>query len=371
MRYCTKCLLPDTKPYLRFDNDGVCSACHAFARENNHEDGIDWNERAQQLNELVEQIKAKKAPNYDVLVPVSGGKDSLAQVARMRSFGLRVLAVSVECGIKTENGRYNLDLVPNMGASLITFKPEQELHKSLIKIGLENYGDPDFMSHAMLVAAPLHIAIAMKIPLVFLGESMDYANECDTGNGRHMTRKWYARYGENQERGASFISQNHNIELDSLKMYAFPEEYETSDIQAVFMSYFYRWDALEHLRIAQEHGFKKLATNLEGTIRDYVNTDDKINRIHHYIKVLKFGYGRATDHCSEDIRKGLLSRDAAIELVKQHDLSPLGEYYYKDFCDYLGYTTEEFFDILEQHRNTDIWKKNSSGQYYIPDWLVS
>lgn len=369
MKYCTRCFLPDTKPYLRFDEQGVCSACHAFDKENNTENGIDWDDRKRQLDNLVADIKAKKAPYYDVLVPVSGGKDSLTQVVRMREYGLRVLAVSVECGIKTENGRYNLDLVPNMGATLITYKPEQSLHKKLIRIGFENYGDPDFMSHALLMAAPLHIAQSMQIPLLFLGESMDYAGECDTDNGKYVTRKWYQRYGMNQERGADFIAQNHNISRSSLTMYDFPKDFEEAGTQAVFMSYFFRWDAEEHVRIAEQHGFKRLPQNLEGTIRNYVNTDDKINRIHHYMKVLKFGYGRATDHVSEDMRKGKLDRETGRELIRQHDLTTLGEYYYDDFCQYLGYSHETFFQLLEKNRNLSIWKKNENDEYFIPGWL--
>ena len=58
---------------------------------------------------------------FDAAVPVSGGKDSITQVHYLLKKGLRVLAINIDYGFKTPIGRYNLDLIPKMGASLITF----------------------------------------------------------------------------------------------------------------------------------------------------------------------------------------------------------------------------------------------------------
>ena len=76
---------------------------------------------------------------------------------------LRILAVNVDYGIKTEIGKYNLDRIPLMGSNLLIFRPELILHKRLIRIGLEEYGDPDLLSHTLLHSYPLHIAKQFKI----------------------------------------------------------------------------------------------------------------------------------------------------------------------------------------------------------------
>ena len=123
LAYCTKCVMPDSKPFLTFDADGVCAACRAHETKQEHLSGIDWTARRRQLDELVERAKARKAPFYDVLVPVSGGKDSIFQVHIAMKYGLRVLAVNVDYGIKTEIGRQNLELIPKMGASRIIIRP--------------------------------------------------------------------------------------------------------------------------------------------------------------------------------------------------------------------------------------------------------
>ena len=157
--------------------------------------------------------------------------------------------------------------------------------------------------------------------------------------------------------------------MEKLRLYDFPDELEDSDTQAIFMSYYFYWDSEEHFRIAQKYGFKSLDHPSEGTYRNYVGIDEKINRIHQHLKVLKFGYGRATDHACEDIRNGRLTRDEAKELVRKHDLLDISDYYVNDFLEYAGISREKFFEILEKNRNLAIWKNDENGRWYIPGYL--
>ena len=123
------------------------------------------------------------------------------------------------------------------------------------------------------------------------------------------------------------------------------------------------------MKIAKSYGFSELDEPREGTYRTYVGIDEKINRIHQYMKVLKFGYGRATDHACEDIRSGKIGRESAKALVKIHDLKDLSPYYVDDFCDYLGYSISEFYSQIERWRNMDIWKIDDAGAFFIPNHL--
>ena len=115
MRYCKNCLLPSSKPYITFTN-GVCSACIFHHKKNKFKKGIDWKQRRKEFVQLINKIKIKKAPLYDVLVPVSGGKDSITQVHHLLNKGLRILAVNIDYGIKTNIGIQNLNCIPDMGA---------------------------------------------------------------------------------------------------------------------------------------------------------------------------------------------------------------------------------------------------------------
>jgi N-acetyl sugar amidotransferase len=363
--------MPDTKPYITFDESGVCNACRAHEKKNQVLGGIDWKAREKEFDKIILEAKSKNAPFYDVLVPVSGGKDSLTQVHRLLKYDLRILAVNVDYGIKTEVGKYNLALVPKMGANLIIYRPALQLHQDLIRIGFEDFGDPDLLSHTLLYAYPLHVALRFEIPLVLHGENsaFEYGGEKDLARKNAMSREWFTRYAANCGNDARFISDRYGIPMEDLHLYDFPDELERSDTRAIFMSYYFFWDSEDHLKIAQQHGFRTLDGPSEGTYRNYVGIDEKINRLHQYLKVLKFGYGRATDHACEDIRNGRLTRKEAKELVRKHDLLEISDYYVNDFIDFIGISQKEFLRVIEKNRNREIWKCNSDGEWYIPGHL--
>ena len=72
MRYCRKCILPDTRPGLEIGPDGTCSAC--LVRGSTRPE-VDWEARKARFSSIVEEALRLKRP-YDCVVPVSGGKDS-------------------------------------------------------------------------------------------------------------------------------------------------------------------------------------------------------------------------------------------------------------------------------------------------------
>ncbi|MCH8824437.1 MAG: N-acetyl sugar amidotransferase [Planctomycetes bacterium] len=371
MNYCTKCLMPRTKPHLSFDENGICGACSAHQKKNEVLGGIDWQQRKQQFNNLLEQAKDANTPHYDVLVPVSGGKDSITQVHRVLNRGLRILAVNVDYGIKTEIGKQNLECIAEMGADLVIFRPRQPLHKRLIRLGLEDFGDPDLLSHTLLHAYPQHVALQYEIPLVVLGENaaFEYSGESDEVGGNCMTRQWFDRYAANQGQDARFISKQYHIPFVELRFYDYPDEIATSNTRAEFLSHYFSWDSQEHLKIAQSYGFNTLNEPSEGTYRNFVGLDEKIHRIHQYLKVMKFGYGRATDHACEDIRNGRLTREKAKLLVAKHDLIDISNSILNDVADYLEISSDSLSKMIEKYRNPDIWQRTSDGCWNIPNHL--
>ena len=75
MRYCTKCILPESAESVQFDENGVCNVCRQA--EVKHEE-IDWDERRKILDEIVNRYRGKG--QYDCIIPFSGGKDSTFQL---------------------------------------------------------------------------------------------------------------------------------------------------------------------------------------------------------------------------------------------------------------------------------------------------
>src|SRR3954470_23017977 len=90
IRYCRRCVMPETKPDLFIDQDGVCSACRSYE----HRKEIDWAVRHAELVSILDQYRSRNATNYDCIVPVSGGKDSHFQAIRILQLGMNPLCVT-------------------------------------------------------------------------------------------------------------------------------------------------------------------------------------------------------------------------------------------------------------------------------------
>ena len=127
IKYCKKCVMPNTKPNLRFDEEGVCNACRNF--ENRKE--INWEERKKSLEKILNRYRSKDGSNWDCIIPVSGGKDSTFQVIKMLELGMNPLCVtSTTCNL-TEIGRRNIENLQNLGVDHIEFTANRCVRKKL------------------------------------------------------------------------------------------------------------------------------------------------------------------------------------------------------------------------------------------------
>jgi len=359
IKYCSRCLIPNIKPHISFKKS-ICSACLFHEKKNNLLRGINWKKRALEFKRLISKLKKKKVLNYHVLVPVSGGKDSISQVARVINKNLRVLAVNIDYGIKTKIGIHNLNLISKMGVDLIIFKPEQIIHKYLIKKCFIDFGDPDLMSHSLLHAMPIRIAHELKIPLVLLGEnsSEEYSGSKKINN--QININWFRNYAQNSGINTKFIAKKYKIEKKHLLNYELIPRRQLKKVKAIFSSYYFHWSSERNLKIAKKFGFRSLKKNNEGTYRKYVGIDEKINRIHQYLKLLKFGYGRGSDHASEDIRNKKISRSEGIRLVKKYDRVKISNNYINDFLKYTNISRLTFNKVLKKYKNKKFWKNSDN-----------
>lgn len=105
-----------------------------------------------------------------------------------------------------------------------------------------------------------------------------------------------------------------------------------------------------------------------GRYRRYSALDTDLYVANQMIKYLKFGFGFATDEACYDIREGRLSREDAVWYVKEYD-GKCGDKYIKAACDYLSITEKEFWDVVNQYVNRDLFEQNESGQW-IPKFEV-
>src|SRR3546814_18482452 len=90
LTYCVRCVMPDTKPDLFLDEEGVCNACRSYEKRNE----VDWGQRERELSEILAKYRNSDGSNWDCIVPVSGGKDSNYQFVCMLQHGLNPLCVT-------------------------------------------------------------------------------------------------------------------------------------------------------------------------------------------------------------------------------------------------------------------------------------
>lgn len=206
--------------------------------------------------------------------------------------------------------------------------------------------------------------------MVLLGENSAYEYSGEKKiNEKKMSDAYFKYYAYNSGITPKHFGKKYNIDYKHLMPYELPKKKLLKKTNAVFSSYFFNWSSEKNLKIATKYGFKSLKKPGEGTYRNYVGIDEKINRVHQYLKLLKFGYGRGTDHACEDIRNKKISRFKAINLVKKYDRVPLSEYFVKDFCDFLKISKKDFYKVLNKYTNKMIWNFKNNKPFIKKDNL--
>src|SRR5262249_30907761 len=124
-----------------------------------------------------------------------------------------------------------------------------------------------------------------------------------------------------------------------------------------YVGNYLHWEANDHGRmVVEKYGFEVHPEPFERTYRRMSNLDDMHeNGVHDYLKYVKFGYGRCTDHVCKDVRAGLITRDRGIELVRKMDhVKP------RDLARWLAYagmTEDEFDRIADTFRDPRVWRR--------------
>ena len=146
-------------------------------------------------------------------------------------------------------------------------------------------------------------------------------------------------------------------------MYPSDEDIKRVGVQGIYISNFFEWEANKHGKfVVEEYGFKPALKPFERTYRRLSNLDDMHeNGIHDYMKYVKFGYGRATDHCCKDIRAGVMTRSEAIDIVKRMDSVKSKDLH--RWLTYVGMNEEEFDRIADTFRDPRVWWRDEGGAW--------
>ena len=358
MKYCVRCVMPDTRPGNVIDEEGVCGACRHYKKRKE----VDYDKRWKELEQLCGRHKRSDG-YYDCIIAVSSGKDSHYQTHVMKNLlGMNPLLVSVDNLFDwTETGRRNFkNLGESFGCDILTMTLSSKIGRSMVRIGLEEWGRAAYPMDLAIYVYPLRAAINYGIPLIVYGENISY----EYGGVQEDIGETYSAKDQIYNTVTYPLDLNfwkkHGIDRKDLNQLIYPtiEEMEKAVLDPVYLSYFVPWNSHRNFLVAQRYGFKELSHEWKraGHIDDYTQIDTVGYLMDAWLKYPKFGHQQAMDIAARMVRYGLLTRDKAVDIVNKED-HRLDDRTLDDFLAFTRYTNEEFWSILERFWNRDIFEK--------------
>ena len=367
IRYCTKCVYPAVAATpLTFDAHGVCSGCRTHDEQNT----IDWARRRKMFDDLVDEYRAKDGGNYDCVIAVSGGKDSFWQAHLLtKVYNLKVLFVCYAENNHTDVGMRNIQRMKEcFKGDFLHFTPEISVLKKLNRLGMLKCGDPNWHTHIGIMTLPIQIAAKFGVKLFIYGEHgfMNLGGMHSYNDLVEFTKKYRTEHMCRGFDWQDFCEPTEGLTKQDMLWAHYPtdKEIESIGLRGIFISNYFGWNQPEHTqKMVDLYQFEKDPLPKARTFKvDSSLNDIHDDGIHDYMKYIKFGYGRATDHACREIRNGLLTRKEGIEFVKNLDHVVPGDI--PRWLEYVGWSRRQFEAVADKFRDPRVWVKNEYG-----DWL--
>lgn len=362
MKYCTRCLYPANHPYgIVFDDQGVCSGC----RVHEEKDELDWDGRGATLGRLFDRFRSTGGRNFDCVIPVTGGGDSYFIVHTVKKvYGLQPLLVHYNHHYNTRLGIRNLaNLATVFDCDLLTSTPDPGLLKRITRHTLRRYGSMYWHCLAGMLTFPVQVAVRFRIPLIVWGvhgwsDQTGMFSHLDEVEMTEKCRKEHSLLGVGAQ---DLISSEEGITERDVQPFVYPsdEELERVGVRGLYLSNYIRWDAkAQHERMIDLYGYE--TAEQQRTFNPYEDVHCFHSAgIHDYIKFLKYGYGKVTDHASREIRLRRMTREQGIRLVERYagrmpDDLPM-------FLEWAEISEDEFWACVDNRRDPQIWKRTAKG----------
>ena len=374
MNFCSRCVYPHSAVNLEVDDENICSSCHTF-EEIKKISKEDWKLREKKLVEIIENNKKTNQNEYDCIIPVGGGKDSYYQVHKILELGFNPLLVTYYGNNFLPEGQVNLDnMKVNFNCDHFIFYPNV---KSLKKINLAAFkmmGDMNWHAHAGINIIPANMALKYNINIFIWGEiAWDVSGMFSHHDYVEFNKRNIIEHDMRGFTKDDFIGKE-NIKQRDMSWCKLPtdEEIQKNNLRGLYLGNFIPWDAQKQTElIKKKYDWIESKEGFERTYKKASNLDDMHeNGVHDYMKWIKFGYGRCSDHASKDIRMGYFNRSKGVEYVKKYDhVKPKRDL--DRWLEYVNISEDEFDNIADRFRDERVWsivdnkwhKKDIDGEY--------
>ena len=357
LKWCSVCLTMSTRPRISFDENGLCNACVW----NKIKKDMDWKPRKKELEDLLDKQRRNDG-KFDCLVPLSGGKDGSYVAYNLKhKYGMNPLCVTITPPLPLSLGERNLRSFVESGYNHISVNPDHEAMRVLNKLGFIKMGFPYYGWLTSITTAPIKIALSFNISLIFYGEDgeIEYGGSTETSKNPiydvNYQKKVYLEGGYEQVLNSSGLTKSQLYFFE----YPIDKVLRESNIQLTHWSYFENWDPYRNYLVAKEKcGLQEAQTSNSGTFTNFSQNDQALYALHTYLMYLKFGFGRANQDASIEIRRGAMDREQAVNLVNLYD----GHYpdeFIEVYLDYYKMEIGEFNAVIDHFANKELFEKSN------------
>jgi len=145
---------------------------------------------------------------------------------------------------------------------------------------------------------------------------------------------------------------------------------EAVGTQVHYLGYYLKWDPQECYYYATEHtGFQANSERTEGSYSKYSSIDDRIDPLHYYTTLIKFGIGRATYDAAQEIRNGKITREEGVALVRRYD-TEFPAKFFQEILEYMEISEERFWEVIDAARSPHLWEKTADGQWRLRHQVI-
>ena len=371
VRRCSRCLYTEHHPLgIHLDDDWLCSGC----RVHEEKDQLDWAQREQKLTDILNQYKNRNGNNYDCIIPVNGARDSFFIVHTVKhKLGMNPLLVTYNAQYNTDRGIRNLALLRTVfDCDIFTLTVSPHTIKTLTRATLRRLGSLYWHVLAGQTVFPVQVAVRLKIPLIIWGahQGIDQVGMYSHLDEVEMTRRYRKEHDLMGLEAEDLISDDDQIFEKDIYQFMYPDSHDLANVgvRGIYLNNYLRWDTKQqHENMLDLYHYE--TADQQRTFDRYNDVDSFVySDLHDYIKTLKWGYGKITDHVNREIRLKRLTREQGMHLVQTYENKPVGQL--DAFLAWLGTTKNSLNFMLDQHRHPDIWQRDENWNWFKQQTII-
>jgi N-acetyl sugar amidotransferase len=338
---CTRCLMDDSVPDIRFDARGVCNYCEEFVQMMATTHSPDAAQRSGDFSRFVETVKRDgQGKEYDCIVGLSGGVDSAWVLYQAKAQGLRPLAVHMDNGWNSELAQHNIErLVKRLDVHLYTHVIDWAEYRELMQAFFDaDVVDVELLYDNAMFAVNYRLAARYGIKWILAG-----TNKSTEGMRMPAGWNWFKFDARNikrigQRRGVSKLRTFPALDVPSYVWYEYVRK-----IKWISFLDFLDYRKEEALQVLErECGYRRYP---------YKHYESIFTRFYQgFILPRKFGIDKRKLHLSTLVASGQMPREEGLALLaqipypSQAELDSDRQYFLKK----MGWTDEQFRAYIER-----------------------